>query len=43
MTGKEKSMNYPEVYLIRMDKKLKLKLKKIGSKKIRDYLNKIKQ
>ena len=42
MTGKEKNMNYPEIYLVRVDKKLKQKLKKIGSKKIREYLNKIK-
>lgn len=41
MTGKEKEMNYPEIYLIRIDKKLKGKLKKIGSKKVREYLNKI--
>lgn len=43
MTGKEKKLNYPETYLIRVDKKLKQKLKKIGSKKIRAYLNKIKR
>jgi hypothetical protein len=41
MTGKEKNMNYPEVYLIRLDEKLKQKLKKIGSKKVREYLEKI--
>lgn len=41
MTGKEKEMNYPEIYLIRIDKKLKEKLKKIGPKKVREYLNKV--
>lgn len=41
MTGKEKEMNYPEIYLIRLDKKLKEKLKKIGSKKVREHLKKI--
>ena len=43
MTGKQKKMNYPEVYLIRIDNKLKQKLKKIGSKKVREYLKKIKK
>ena len=42
MTGREKKMNYPEAYMIRVDKKTKEKLKKIGSKKIREYLKKIK-
>lgn len=41
MTGKEKKMNYPETYLIRLDKKLKQKLKKLGCKKVREYLKKI--
>ena len=41
MTGKDKKMNYPEIYLIRIDKKLKQKLKKIGSKKVREHLKKI--
>ncbi len=41
MTGKEKKMNYPEIYLIRIDRRLKQKLKKCGSKKVRDYLKKI--
>ena len=41
MTGKDKKMNYPEIYLIRIDKKLKQKLKKLGSKKVREYLEKI--
>jgi hypothetical protein len=43
MTGKEKKMNYPEIYLIRIDKPLKEKLKKIGSKKVREYISKIKE
>ncbi|MDO8623047.1 MAG: hypothetical protein Q7R52_02280 [archaeon] len=42
MTGKGKEMNYPEIYLIRIDKKLKRKLKEFGSKKVRDYLKEIK-
>ena len=41
MTGKEKKMNYPDTYLIRIDKKLKEKLKKLGSKRIREHLKKI--
>jgi len=41
MTGKNKNMNYPEIYLIRINKKLKEKLKKLGSKKVREYLGKI--
>ena len=41
MTGYHKKLNYPEVYLIRIDKKLKQKLKKIGSKKIRKYLSQL--
>lgn len=43
MTGKEKRMNYPLVYLIRVDKELKNKLKKIGTKKVRAYLTKLKE
>jgi len=41
MTGKDKKMNFPEVYIIRVDKELKQKLKKIGSKKVRKVLKKI--
>jgi len=41
MTGKEKTMNFPETYLIRVDKKLKKKLKELGSKKIREHLLKL--
>lgn len=41
MTGKEKKMNHPEIYLIRVDKSLKEKLKKLGSKKVREHLKKI--
>lgn len=40
MTGENKKNNYPEVYLIRINKKLKDKLKKIGSKKVRELLEK---
>jgi hypothetical protein len=43
MTGKHKKMNYPETYVLRIDKKLKQKLKKIGSRKVREHLNKLKQ
>ena len=41
MTGRDKNMNYPEIYLIRINKKLKEKLKKSGSKKVREYLEKL--
>jgi len=41
MTGKDKKLNYPETYIIRIDKELKIKLKKIGSKKVREYLKNI--
>jgi len=41
MTGKDKKLNYPVTYLIRVDKKLKEKLKKLGSKKVREGLEKI--
>lgn len=41
MTGRNKNMNYPEIYLIRINKKLKEKLKKFGSKKVREYLEKL--
>lgn len=43
MTGKNKKMNYPELYLIRLDINLKDKLKKIGSRKVREHLKKIKE
>ena len=41
MTGKTKKMNYPEIYLIRVDKELKQKLKKLGTKKVRKHLENI--
>tara|TARA_Y100000034_G_C6819157_1_gene368753 strand:- start:575 stop:712 length:138 start_codon:yes stop_codon:yes gene_type:complete len=41
MTGREKRMNHPEIYLIRINKKLKDKLKKLGSKKVREHLEKL--
>ncbi len=41
MTGKDKKMNYPEIYLIRINRRLKEKLKKIGTKKVREHLNKL--
>ena len=41
MTGANKRMNYPEVYLIRLDKKTKSKLIRLGTKKVRIYLKKI--
>ena len=41
MTGKDKKMNFPEVYIIRVGEKLKEKLKKIGSKKVRDHLKRL--
>jgi len=41
MTGHDKKMNYPEVYLIRINRKLKEKLVRLGSKKVREFLEKI--
>jgi|GEM_PF-7051232 len=41
MTGHDKKMHYPEIYLIRVDKKLKEKLRKIDSNKIREHLHKL--
>ncbi|MFA7708253.1 MAG: hypothetical protein WCX73_04855 [Candidatus Pacearchaeota archaeon] len=41
MTGRDKNMNYPEIYLIRVSKKLKEKLKKIGTGKVRESLEKL--
>ncbi len=41
MTGKNKKLNYSETYVIRIDKDLKKKFKKIGSKKVREYLKRI--
>lgn len=41
MTGAGKRMNYPKIYLIRVDKKTKEKLLKLGSKKVRNYLKKL--
>ncbi len=41
MTGKNKKMNYPETYLIRVDKKLKASLKKLGTEKVREHLKKL--
>jgi hypothetical protein len=41
MTGKDKKMNYPEIYMIRVDRELKKKLKKIGTKKVRQQLEEI--
>ncbi len=40
MTGTNKKMNYPEIYLLRIDKKLKEKLKRLGSEKVRELLEK---
>jgi hypothetical protein len=41
MTGKDKKMNYPETYIIRIDRRLKKILKKVGAKKVREQLEKI--
>ena len=41
MTGRDKKMNYPETYLIRVDRKLKKKLKKFGTIRIREILEKL--
>lgn len=42
MTGKDKKMNYPETYLIRVSKNLKEKLKKIKTERVRRHLEKLK-
>jgi len=41
MTGSNKKRNYPQTYLIRITSKLKNKLKRLGAKKVREYLEKI--
>jgi len=41
MTGKNKKKNYPYIYLIRVDKELKEKLKKAGSGRVREHLKRI--
>ena len=41
MTGKAKKMNYPETYMIRINKALKKKLKKKGAQKVREHLKNI--
>ena len=40
MTGTNKKMNYPVFYHIRVKKQTLKALKKIGSKKVREYLEK---
>ena len=41
MTGADKIMNYPKQYHIRVNEKMLRSLKKIGSKKVREYLEKL--
>lgn len=41
MTGENKKMNFPEIYLIRVDKKLKEMLKKLDTEKVREHLKKL--
>lgn len=41
MTGANKPMNYPKVYQIRVGDKVFKALMKIGSKKVREYLEKL--
>ena len=41
MTGRDKKQNYPETYLIRLDSQLKKKLKKVGAKKVREFLEQL--
>ena len=41
MAGDKKPMNYPKQYHIRVNEKTFKKLKKLGSKKVRRFLEKI--
>lgn len=41
MTGADKPMNYPKQYHIRVSEKMFKQLKKIGSKRVRVYLEKL--
>jgi len=41
MTGANKPMNYPKQYHIRVTEKMFKELKKIGSKKVREHLEKL--
>ncbi len=41
MTGANKKMNYPVFYHVRVTEKMLKDLKKIGSKKVREHLEKL--
>ncbi|MEK6862410.1 MAG: hypothetical protein AABY07_10700 [Nanoarchaeota archaeon] len=41
MTGANKPMNYPKVYQVRVSDDMFKELKKIGSKKVREHLEKL--
>ncbi len=41
MTGANKPMNYPKLYIVRVNEKMFTKLKKVGSKKVREHLEKL--
>ena len=41
MTGANKKMNYPVFYHVRVNEKMLKELKKIGSKKVREHLEKL--
>jgi hypothetical protein len=41
MTGQSKKMNYSETYVIRIDKKTKQRIKKIGARRVREILQNI--
>ena len=41
MTGKDKKMNYPETYIIRLDKRSKKRLKKYDADAVRKHLSNI--
>ena len=41
MTGANKPMNYPKQYHVRVDEKMLKDLKKIGGKKVREWLEKL--
>lgn len=42
MTGADKPMNYPKQYHVRVSEKMLKSLKKVGSKKVREHLEKLK-
>ena len=41
MTGANKPMNYPKLYVVRVNENVFKQLKKIGSKKVREHLERL--